>query len=81
MPGESGARLTMTVGRREFEELSGAWASYLEATKTREGVDPVVAMQRTGTVLRSLEHLLATLEQPEYQLPRTESGDSDSRSA
>lgn len=68
MPAEPGARLTMTVGRREFEELTSAWASYLQATKPVERVDPVVAMQRTGTLLRSLEDLLATLE-PEHELP------------
>jgi hypothetical protein len=62
MPGESGGRLTLSVGRREFEELAGAWASYLQATKSLEAVDPVLAMQRTGAVLRALEQLMNTLE-------------------
>jgi hypothetical protein len=61
MPGESGGRLTVSVGRREFENLTGAWAAYLEATQTRKPVDPVLAMQRTGSVLRSLEALAATV--------------------
>lgn len=62
MPGESGGRLTLSVGRREFEELAAAWASYLQATKSLEAVDPVLAMQRTGAVLRALEQLMKTLE-------------------
>ncbi|MGX9899002.1 hypothetical protein ACW0JT_02365 [Arthrobacter sp. SA17] len=62
MPGESGGRLTLTVGRREFEELAAAWASYRQATKSLEAVDPVLAMQRTGSVLRALEQLMKTLE-------------------
>ncbi|WP_309106049.1 hypothetical protein [Arthrobacter sp.] len=62
MPGESGGRLTLSVGRREFEELAGAWASYLQATESLEAVDPVLAMQRTGAVLRALEQLMSTLE-------------------
>ncbi|WP_247041163.1 hypothetical protein [Arthrobacter rhizosphaerae] len=62
MPGESGERLTLSVGRREFEELAGAWAAYLQATKSLEAVDPVLAMQRTGGVLRAVEQLMNTLE-------------------
>ena len=62
MPGESGERLTLSVGRREFEELGSAWASYLQATKSLEAVDPVLAMQRTGVVIRALEQLMNTLE-------------------
>jgi hypothetical protein len=62
MPGESGGRLTLSVGGREFEELAGAWASYLQATKSLEAVDPVVAMQRTGAVLRALDQLMKTLD-------------------
>lgn len=62
MPGESGGRLTLSVGGREFEELAGAWASYLQATKSLEAVDPVVAMQRTGAVLHALDQLMKTLE-------------------
>lgn len=62
MPGESGGRLTLAVGGREFEELAGAWASYLQATKKLEAVDPVVAMQRTGAVLRALDQLMKTLD-------------------
>lgn len=62
MPGESGGRLTLSVGGREFEELAGAWASYFQATKSLEAVDPVVAMQKTGAVLRALDQLMKTLE-------------------
>jgi hypothetical protein len=62
MPGESGGRLTLSVGGREFEELAGAWASYLQTTKSLEAVDPVVAMQKTGAVLRALDQLMKTLE-------------------
>jgi hypothetical protein len=61
MPGESGGRLTVSVGRREFENLTGAWAAYLEVTQTPKPVDPILAMRRTGTVLRSLEQLAATV--------------------
>jgi hypothetical protein len=61
MPGESGGRLTLSVGRREFENLTGAWAAYLEVTHTPKPVDPVLAMRRTGSVLRSLEQLAGTV--------------------
>lgn len=61
MPGESGGRLTVSVGRREFENLTGAWTAYLEVTQTSKPVDPILAMRRTGTVLRSLEQLAATV--------------------
>lgn len=62
MPGLSGRRLTVSVGQKEFEDLTGAWASYLAATRAAKGpVDPVLAMQRTGSVLRSLDSVMATL--------------------
>ena len=61
MPGESAGRLTLSVGRREFECLTGAWAAYLEVTQTPNPVDPVLAMRRTGSVLRSLEQLAGTV--------------------
>ena len=61
MPAESGGRLTLSVGRREFENLTGAWAAYLEVTQTPKPVDPVLAMRRTGSVLRSLEQLAGTV--------------------
>lgn len=62
MPGELPGRLTVSVGRPEFEDLAAAWAAYLQATGTTDAVDPVLAMQRAGAVLRSLERLSATLE-------------------
>ena len=70
MPDDSVGRLTFSVGRRDFEELTGAWASYLQATRSRDSVDPVLAMQRTGDVLRKLEQLMNTLE-PGTQLGGT----------
>ena len=51
------------VGRRKYEDLTGAWAAYREATRLAAGaVDPVVAMRRTGDVLRSVDRFLADLE-------------------
>lgn len=62
MPGETGERLTISVDKREFENLSEAWTAYIEATESRTArIDPVLAMQRTGTVLRSLKAVIATL--------------------
>jgi hypothetical protein len=62
MPGESGERLSVSVGKREFENLTGAWVAYLEVRQSKNGpIDPILAMQRTGTVLRSLEAIIATL--------------------
>ncbi|WP_458112815.1 hypothetical protein M1D88_01215 [Arthrobacter sp. R1-13] len=78
MPDESGGRLTLFVGRREFEELAGAWASYLQATKSLEAVDPVLAMQRTGAVLRALEQLMSTLE-PDTRLGGSNGEDAPQR--
>lgn len=61
MVGESG-RLTVSVGQHEFQDLTAAWASYVEATRaTGSPVDPILAMQRTGSVLRSLDRVMATL--------------------
>jgi hypothetical protein len=60
MPGESEGRLTVSVGRRELEDLTGAWEAYVDATQVKP-VDPVLAMQRTGSVLRSLERVMANL--------------------
>lgn len=63
IPEASGERLTVSIGRREFENLYGAWAAYTDATQARSGtIDPVVAMQRTGTILRSLTAIIATLD-------------------
>lgn len=63
MPESSGERLTVSVGRREFENLYGAWAAYTDATQARNGtVDPVLALQRTGTILQSLKAIIATLD-------------------
>ncbi|WP_461164034.1 hypothetical protein [Arthrobacter sp. R4-81] len=61
MPEESGRRLTVSVGRREFENLQGAWAAYLDVTQTARPVDPVLAMRQTGSLLRSLERLAGTV--------------------
>jgi hypothetical protein len=66
MPAESDVRLTLSVGRREFEALTAAWAAYTEVTQPEKGsVDPVLAMQRTGFVLRSLNAVMETLEADE----------------
>jgi hypothetical protein len=62
MHGESGARLTISVGKREFENLTDAWTAYTDATQSKTAViDPVLALQRTGDILRSLAAVLATL--------------------
>ena len=68
MSAEAGERLTISVGRREFDELTGAWAAYREVTQGIEAVDPVLAMQKTGSVLRSLDRLVASLT-PEPAVP------------
>ena len=63
MPEIPVGRLTLRVGRREFEDLTGAWAAYREVTERANGVlDPVLAMRRTGDVLRSVDHFLATVD-------------------
>lgn len=63
MPEASGGRLTVSVGKREFENLYGAWAAYTDATQARGGtIDPVLAMQRTGIILQSLKAIIATLD-------------------
>jgi hypothetical protein len=63
MPGESDARLTVSVAKREFENLTAAWVAYLAATQSSTvPVDPVLAMQRTGTILRSLKAVITTLD-------------------
>ncbi len=58
-----GGRLTITVGKREFEDMTDAWAAYRDVTEPAVGgVDPILALQRTGDVLRSVEHFLATVD-------------------
>lgn len=61
MLGKSGGRRTISVGRREFEDLTEAWAAYLPVTQTPKPVDPVLAMQQAGSVLRSLDTLAGTV--------------------
>jgi hypothetical protein len=55
-------RLTVSVGRREFEKLNRDWADYVAATSAGSSpVDPVLTLRRTGGVLRSLDRLLASI--------------------
>jgi hypothetical protein len=62
MTEESNRRLTISVGQREYELLTHSWAAYREAVQPLAGpVDPVLAMQRTGDVLRSVDQFLGTL--------------------
>lgn len=62
MPVKPEARLTVTVGRQEFEELMSAWAEYTAVTSMEPGqMDPVHALRNTGEVLRSLDRLLSSL--------------------
>jgi hypothetical protein len=76
MPGESGGRrITLSVVGNEFQDLTATGASYLQATKTLEAVDPILALQRTGAVLRALEQLVATLA-PGSELPGTDGEDA-----
>lgn len=61
MPEDSSGRLTVSVGRGEFEDLTSAWLAYHEVAHAEIGsVDPVLAIRRAGSVLRSLERVLAT---------------------
>jgi hypothetical protein len=63
-------RLTVSVGRREFEELNRDWAGYVAATRASSSqVDPVVSLRRTGEVLRSLDRLLASIDRAEAKPP------------
>lgn len=58
--------MTVSVGRREFEELNREWADYVAATSAGSGpVDPVLALRRTGRVLRTLDRLLASMDREE----------------
>jgi hypothetical protein len=60
------ARLTVSVGRREFEKLNREWADYVAATSAGlSPVDPVLTLRRSGGVLRSLDRLLASIEREE----------------
>lgn len=65
MPEETNHGATVMVGRAEYEDLSRLWADYLAATRAGSGpVDPVMALQRTGEVLRALDRLLSSAETP-----------------
>lgn len=66
MPLEPETRLTVSVGRQEFEELLSAWAEYTDATRTEPGqIDPVRALRHTGEVLRALDRMLTSLSPQE----------------
>jgi hypothetical protein len=59
-------RLTVSVGRREFEQLHREWADYVAANNAGSSpVDPLIALRSTGRVLRSLDRLLASMDRPE----------------
>lgn len=63
-------RLTVSVGRREFEKLNREWADYVAATSAGSSpVDPVLTLRRTGGVLRSLDRLLASVGREENKAP------------
>lgn len=65
MPEKPSHGATVMVGRAEYEDLSRRWADYLAATRAGSGpVDPVMALQRTGEVLRALDRLLSSAETP-----------------
>lgn len=70
MPEGPDQRLTVSVGRREFEELNREWADYVAATSERSSqVDPILSLRRTGEVLRSLDRLLASIDRGEGKAP------------
>ena len=51
------------MGRREFEKLNREWADYVAATRAGSSpIDPILALRRTGGVLRSLDRLLASID-------------------
>ncbi|KRE67548.1 hypothetical protein ASG92_14715 [Arthrobacter sp. Soil736] len=63
-------RLTVSVGRREFEKLNREWADYVAATSAGSSpVDPVLTLRRTGGVLRSLDRLLASIDREDSKAP------------
>lgn len=63
-------RLTVSVGRREFEILNREWADYVAATSAGSSpVDPVLTLRRTGGVLRSLDRLLASIDRQDSKAP------------
>ncbi|MDQ0077848.1 hypothetical protein [Arthrobacter oryzae] len=63
-------RLTVSVGRREFENLNREWADYLAATSAGSSpVDPVLTLRCTGGVLRSLDRLLASIDREDSKAP------------
>jgi hypothetical protein len=63
-------RLTVSVGRREFEKLNRDWADYVAATSAGSSpVDPVLTLRRTGGVLRSLDRLLASIDREDSNAP------------
>jgi hypothetical protein len=63
-------RLTVSVGRREFEKLNRDWADYVAATSAGSSpVDPVLTLRRTGGVLRSLDRLLASIDREDSKAP------------
>jgi len=70
MPEGPEGRLTVSVGRREFEKLNREWADYVAATSAGSSpVDPVLTLRRTGEVLRSLDQLLASIDREDSKAP------------
>jgi hypothetical protein len=70
MPEGPDGRLTVSVGRREFEKLNREWAEYVAATSAGSSpIDPLLTLRRTGGVLRSLDRLLASIDREDSNAP------------
>jgi hypothetical protein len=55
-------RSTVSVGLEEIAELSRAWAEYKATAGNGSGpVDPILALRKTGAILRSVEKVLASV--------------------
>lgn len=76
MPEGPDARMTVSVGQREFEDLNREWADYVATTSAgSDPVDPVLALRRTGRVLRSLDRLLASMDCEDGKTPSSVGAD------
>ncbi|MGO4653098.1 hypothetical protein AB4068_15550 [Arthrobacter sp. 2RAF22] len=70
-------RPTVSVGRDEIAELSRAWTEYISATGNGAGpFDPILALRKTGDILRSVDRVLASVdfEASQDEPPRASSG-------
>ncbi|MFK4637180.1 hypothetical protein [Paenarthrobacter histidinolovorans] len=62
MDTDTSRRRTVEVSLSDLIELSKAWEDFQATIKNNPATDPVEYLQKTGSILRSVERLLTSSE-------------------